>query len=319
MAGYDSIPGYQEFLNGLHSGRKVSPEILHDSIRAISIANIVSFQQIVQGEVNEVYDVLLSDGQSVVVRLCPSSESVFEREVWSIEKCAVLGLPVPEILGLSQRESEDGFIDVCIQKKIEGVLMSRSGIDPHAMARAVCQSGEYLREIHSISTSGFGYIDGEGCGMYASAAEEAVEYEALKKMLSEAAGVHDLDEQLLLDALSCVVEMIKSRDVIPLLIHNDFEPKHILLNEKKVAGIIDFGEATSGDPINDLVRFSFNDSGNILFSDFLKGYGDCDQERLLAYRVGFGLFMVAGCHSKNFSQGVMSGFEKVSADWQQIK
>lgn len=319
MAGFDSIPGYYEHLQTIHSFRSVSQETLDDCIRQVSPAGITQCKKIMEGETNEVYDVELADGLAVIVRIARSSRSVFDREHWAIESCLAKGIPVPEILSISRHDTEPEPIDACIQKKITGCLLTRYEGSEQDKSQIVRQCGDWLREMHTIKTTGYGYIDGNGRGMYESAREEVVEYESLEKGLMVAADAHGLERSLLLDALVFVVEMIETREVEPCFLHNDFEPKHVLVDKGAVVAIIDFGESSSGDPVNDLVRFSFCESGQLRFEDLLAGYGECDLKRLLGYRIGFGLFMVAGCHAKGFTEGVFNGMEKVQQDWQRVQ
>lgn len=315
MAGYDSIPGHADYLQGLESNLDITSSVLTASLRNVSREPIITCKKLLQGETNEVYDVELKDGLKLIIRIAGSSVSAFERETWAIERCSEIGIPTPKILDISQMETKQGSIDACIQHKVPGNLLSRSNDTSHAKAHMVSKCGEWLREMHSIKTTGFGYIDGNGCGIYPQVKDEALEYQQLEKGLIIAANAHGFDHKMLLDALAHVVDWIQTRVFSPCLIHNDFEPKHILVSNQKINAIIDFGEASSGDPINDLVRFSFCDTGTLLFTDLLKGYGECDLEGLLNYRIGFALFMVAGCHAKGFNEGTLNGFEKIQQDW----
>ena len=312
------IPGYREYLESADSGYGVSGDTLANCLRHVSDASASVTRRLFQGEVNEVYDVELTDGLAVIVRISKSSAAVFGRERWAIERCAAKGIPVPEILSLSSHGEGPDQIEACIQKKVRGRLLSLYGGSRRDRSRIAGQCGEWLREMHSITTTGFGYLDSDGRGTFSRAHDEAAEYQSLESGLLAAADAYGFERSILIDSLAFVVQTIESRSVEPRLIHNDFEPKHIIVDGNKAKAIIDFGEASGGDPINDLVRFSFCETDPVRFGDVLAGYGECDLTRLVAYRIGFSLFLVSGFHAKGFAAGAIEGYKRIQSDWRKV-
>lgn len=310
--------GYQGHLEQIHSNRRVSQRTLLECLAHVSDAQVTSCQRLVEGETNEVYDVQLADGLAVILRIAPSASGVFGRERWAIERCRSKGIPVPEILSISLHDTEPAPIQACVQRKVPGLLLTRYEGRAEDQIRLVRRCGELLREIHTIQTTGFGYLDEKGRGRFDTARQEGADYRNLEPGLADAAHQHGLDAHLLIDALAFVVDMVESRQVRPCLLHNDFEPKHIVINGQQVGAIIDFGESASGDPLNDLVRFSFFESGPVLFKDLLEGYGECDLSRLSAYRIGFLLFVVAGSHAKGFVDGTIDGGKRLLHEWRRV-
>lgn len=310
---------YQEHLQRIHANRRVSRRTLLECLRCVSASPITSCNRLVEGETNEVYDVELADGLALILRIARSSPGAFDRERWAIESCRAKGIPVPEILSISQHDTESVPIQASVQRKVVGRLLARSeGRDQH-QARLVRRCGELLREMHTIATTGFGYIDENGRGRFGAAREEAVDYRSLEPTLAAAAHDRGLDTRLFANALAFVVDMIETRQVQPCLLHNDFEPKHIMVDGQRVAAIIDFGESASGDPVNDLVRFSFFESGGpVLFEDLLAGYGPCDLSRLTAYRIGFSLFQIAGSHARGYVAGTLDGASRLRREWNRV-
>jgi len=315
VAGIDSIPGYREHLEAAHSGHAVSSETLADCLQHVSSAPAAVTRRLFQGEVNEVYDVELTDGLAVIVRISKSSTAVFGRERWAIERCAAKSIPVPEILSVSHHSDGPDQIEACIQKKVKGRLLSLYEGSRRDRSRIAGQCGEWLREMHSITTTGFGYLDSFGRGTFSRAHDEAAEYQSLESGLLAAANAFGFERSVLIDSLAFVVQAIESRAVEPRLIHNDFEPKHIIVDGHKAKAIIDFGEASGGDPINDLVRFSFCETDPVRFEDVLAGYGDCDLTRLLAYRMGFSMYLISRSHEKGFAAGAIEGYKRIQSDW----
>ncbi|MGK3111267.1 phosphotransferase family protein [Streptomyces sp. WAC05858] len=75
-----------------------------------------------------------------------------------------------------------------------------------------------------------------------------------------------------------------------ILLHGDLMPKHVWSSEGHLAALIDWGDATVGDPLFDLARFSM--AGQEAFQKFLKGYGNAtppDAYLLSFYRMVWSL------------------------------
>ncbi len=312
MTNSSEIPGYGTYLKNLHSKPGASPEQLRQYLRKVSKSEIVASTRIAQGEANEVYEVSFENGMGVIIRIDSRSGKQFEGERWAISRCAELDLPVPEILSIDTYENSNTSCSVWIHRKIDGVPLSQATSKPKNLMILGHKCGEILKKLHTIETKGYGYIDNVGNGKFSSRKGEASEYFALKETLMDAAESHRLDETLILQVLTFVTDFIRDNEPTPCLMHNDYEPKHILVKGNVVAGILDFGEAASGDPMNDLVRFSMSD--NILFDSFLNGYGDHDFERVMTYRLGFNLFVIAGCHRKGIESGVQYANRRLHKD-----
>ncbi|MCL5970000.1 MAG: phosphotransferase, partial [Patescibacteria group bacterium] len=46
-------------------------------------------------------------------------------------------------------------------------------------------------------------------------------------------------------------------DLDPFLNHNDFGPKHIMVNKNQITGILDWGEVSGHSPINDFAKWDY--------------------------------------------------------------
>lgn len=79
----------------------------------------------------------------------------------------------------------------------------------------------------------------------------------------------------------------------PALLHGDLDGSHILVQDGKVGGIIDFGDAKLGDPLYDFVSIHHDlfQLDRALLGEFLKGYGKKPSEeprfrdRLVTYTI----------------------------------
>lgn len=81
----------------------------------------------------------------------------------------------------------------------------------------------------------------------------------------------------------------------PLWLHGDMHPLNIVVNDDSVAGVIDFGDLTSGDPASDLaVGFMlFDSSGRERFRDSTGEHSDDTWNRSRAWAIALGTAFLA--------------------------
>lgn len=89
---------YQKYLSDIHAKLVTPDEVLNTVIKEATGETLISKKKIIAGEANEVYDVLLSNDNNVIIRISRSEKPDFEQEKWAINECGNIGVPVPEIL-----------------------------------------------------------------------------------------------------------------------------------------------------------------------------------------------------------------------------
>jgi aminoglycoside phosphotransferase (APT) family kinase protein len=143
--------------------------------------------------------------------------------------------------------------------------------------------GAQLRAVHDISLEGFGSLvvrGGNVSGVDRSWADTG------RRRTTRLSPVVDagLVAAELLDRAALAVdtwqELFTGVEVGHLL-HGDFHPRHVFAAEGSITGIIDWGDATSGDPVYDLARVLHSglleqdiDHGFTLVRAALASYGD---------------------------------------------
>lgn len=310
---------FKEYLHSVHAAWDLGTELLPRCIRKVTSATIAESRKLVHGEANEVYDVKTDDGIELIVRIAHREQDVFGREQWAIDRCRSLGLPVPEILDISAYKIDGHEAEVCIQTKLPGrrlVDLDPSSVEALDAAR---QCGEYLRRVHTIRTTGYGYIDAQGRGVYSSYAEAIAGLENLRSSLVSACDAIGTSANTMLEVFAFIQDKMPELEFTPYLIHNDFDPRHVLVEGSTVTGIIDFGEASSEDPVNDLTRFSFYDDKGPMFKALLEGYGACDLRNLQYYRLVFALYVLANNASRGFLPGAERAYRTVIRVWEKLE
>ncbi|MBV9358448.1 MAG: aminoglycoside phosphotransferase family protein [Chloroflexi bacterium] len=141
--------------------------------------------------------------------------------------------------------------------------------------------GAHLRSIHELALVGFGALSTqrEMRGKDDSWAETVQRPLAAIRPAVDAG----LVEEALITRLSGAVELHQNLFEVPhsRLLHGDFHPRHVYARAGEISGIIDWGDAMSGDPVYDLGRVLHSgmqarglDFGLSLVRAVIDGYGD---------------------------------------------
>lgn len=318
---YTATESYQQHLAELHAKQTVPAEMLNEILAEISSEPVISKQRIIGGEANEVYDISFAGGEQVIVRISRDAAKHFEQERWAIRECAMRGLPVPELLGIWDRSTLDHPLQLCIQRKLAGVLLPHANLSPNVLHEVVVQAGEFLSRIHAIPVKGFGYINGKGEGEFLTPERETeaflgmeAEFQALAKRL-------DLRADDMHRALQLIVDEERGvRSIEPCLTHNDFCAKHIMVANGAISGIIDFGEVAGSEPLSDFVRWAYYDAAHFPLAWLQEGYAnkqlfdDTFTQRLHVKRIAFSLWAMRWYDLRGYAEGVASARAKFVHD-----
>lgn len=301
---------YTQYLTNLHAKQTIPAELLNDILREVSPAPVQSQQRLIMGEANEVYDVAFDDGLQVIARIS-RDDKTFAREQWAIRECGLRGVPVPEVLGVWHRATHGQSLAICIQRKIEGVLLSHADLPLPVLRQIVVQAGELLSRIHAIPVKGFGYINGKGEGEFLTLEGDI---DAFVKMESAFLGLAqrvNLSNHVMSRALRLVVDAERRMPTgAPCLTHNDFCAKHILVANNTVSGIIDFGEVAGSEPLSDFVRWDYYDASRFPLEWLQEGYTNKQvfdppfTHRLHVKRIAFSLWVMRWYDMHGYPAGI---------------
>jgi len=250
---------YHTYLEQKHSKFGVRPEIVEDAIEKATGAENSESRRIIAGEVNEVYGVKTEKGD-FIVRISYGSEDRFTPEKWAIEKARESGVPAPEVLHIEEAEDKKKKVRVCVETKLSGTPLGDSELSEDETKAVVVQAGEILAKIHSVTPQKFGRLHEGGIGGH-----ESWESYMLRptrpqqvKGLLESAKRRDIPKEQIDQALQILGDHTELYgDATPHLLHGDYGPKHILVKDGRVTGILDFENVKSGDPIHDFAWWSY--------------------------------------------------------------
>jgi aminoglycoside phosphotransferase (APT) family kinase protein len=222
---------------------------------------------------NAVYEVE-AGGHRLVVKASPLHDAL-RGEAWACGQGLGAGCPVPAMLGFGRLGSGAGM-SALIMTRIVGLPR----VWPHPLLREV---GVRLRQLHEVRVPGFGCLsdaswDDSGVfslrhGSWRGFLEGVVgDVRALAGSYAVAGAVADAFARAV-DARGEALAAVE----IGSLCHGDLKVGHVLVDDDRLAGVIDWGDAVVGDPAWDIARFAHRADASSL-SLLLEGY---DPEEVL--------------------------------------
>lgn len=316
---------YQDFLIQKHRKLSTPFKILNEAVKKATGFPVFSSQRLVLGGVNEVYDVQTKDGKSVIVRISHDEHPGFEREKWAIEQCAKEDIPVPRILLIYTAKGENKNLTVCVESKLAGIplgtLIKEGAVREEKVKRYLKEAGSLLSKIHAIKSNGFGFLDGNGQGEFQTWEDVVLKYSVRKEKLLERAGRWQISPDAIVATLSILENHrnLYKQVTEGQLIHEDFGPEHIFVDNGKIVGIIDLENCIGGDPMMDFSWWDFFYGRNYPVKLLLEGY---ENKRVLEnfelklhlYRLHRGLFLLQYYDDENNPHGIEITKRNLSLD-----
>lgn len=229
------------------------------------------------------FGVDLADGRSVFVKTGPRTELV--AEAWAIGQVAAAGVPVPALAAY-----EDSAAVTPVPFLVVELLRS----DTLVTAGVSHEVGRALKRTHAHQVPGYGPIEVVGHPLDPDSVRGR--YDTWQEFIASI--VNEIDELVRVGLLTVeLAEAVRRRgaqlEASPLagetgvLLHADLKRDHVLAVDGRLTGIIDWGDASSGDPAWDLARASMMIPAE--FDPLIAAYpgADCDAVRrmLPVYRM----------------------------------
>ncbi len=270
---------YQDYLANLHQANTTEDSIVKALIQDSLHENTVSKKRIIAGEVNEVYDLTLESNKQVILRISKKDTQDFLQEQWAIGQCRSQNIPVPVIIFVGNTEVKGKPVSFCIMEKLPGSTLERGTINhkalqPKVLQQIITEAGNLLKRIHTIPTQGFGDLDAKGNGEFQSFTKILSKDPNQKQgllLLAKNTSIPQPTMESILDKLESVAE--KNADAMPVLNHGDYGPKHLMISDNKISGIIDWGDSSGNSPLYDLARWEYWFGDEFPTSWLLDGYG----------------------------------------------
>jgi aminoglycoside phosphotransferase (APT) family kinase protein len=214
----------------------------------------------------EVHDVVTASGARLVIRGEAEESIGLDQEAWFLAQARQAGVPAPEVLWLGTVDTPTDARTVMVQTAAEGVALA--GILPGMFAgqrrSAAASLGATIARLHSVGVGGF----------YRRHADGRFDYAELAAL--QAADLADRvdDLRVLAEAGLTSAQVCRAEDLLPeavaargggpaALCHCDLRPDHVFVTTGEnaaviVAGLIDFGDAAGGRPLDDVAMLCRN-------------------------------------------------------------
>lgn len=225
----------------------------------------IQFQKIIAWGLDHIlYDVDLGD-KRVVVRINQTSveDDYFEVEEYIYKKLIELGIQQCAVYYLEKRGKNFPYDFIILDKLMIGdfeKLLQEGEYTTDEEVSLVKISGEFLKKIHSIKTTKYGFFDRSQLpvGLVGTKDTWAEYYlTAFELNLSTLVELGYIDEEKATQIKNCV-ETNKSLLVCgsPVLLHGDYCDHNITSDMTTITGAIDWTDAISGDPLHDIAFWS---------------------------------------------------------------
>ena len=177
-----------------------------------------------------------TDGQSLIVRIAMQGDAPYLRERDVMGHMRAHGIPVPEVIGVTSVRGHPVSILAAVPGRPLLELMYERGADDPLIRQRCREAGEVLRAMHDV--------DPDGLMLPA----ETLFYREVEPFLRAYPRPRDLAVvRAAIDA--CLTRYPRERSAI---IHRDFGPDHVLVDDHGITGIIDWERAFLGDPAVDV-------------------------------------------------------------------
>jgi aminoglycoside phosphotransferase (APT) family kinase protein len=236
---------HQEFLNKLHGTMITSPEVIN-SITVEATGNpIDTKKRIIAGEVNEVWEVSVQNGNDIIVRISHGEEPGFETERWAMEQVRKRGVPTPEVLLIKKITDAGISKTICVETKIDGIPISKISLDDESQTAFSSQIASVLEKIHRINLEGFSNLGADGSTELITFAQYISDTINQKDELLGFARKANIPPEHVEKAVLQLQQNHNLYKIVvqPTLTHGDFGADHILFKDQVISGIIDMENA----------------------------------------------------------------------------
>ena len=194
---------------------------------------------------NETYRVDLSNDVAVVVRIARRPVSWFTDEAYVLAQARDAGVPTPEVLGVERVTHDGERLSVSIQRLLPGRSLDDlvGELSASDLERIVIDAGELMARVHSV------------------VADRGLRHELRPPDERIVARVTRIVEEALGPAAAAIVRrgadfLREERPVRALsLAQGDFLPKHLLIGDGAIVGVIDWEFAGPAPPAFDFARW----------------------------------------------------------------
>ena len=236
-----------------------TPRPLIDSVvRSVCGGDAERLVRLTGGGMNETYRVDLRNNVAVIVRIARQHVPWFSDEKHVMAEARGVGVPTREVLGFEQVEDDRELLSFSIQRLVPGRSLDEVAGEPPAreLERLVMDGGELLARVHTVVPQrGMRHGLQPRGDLFVGRVTRVVDQAFGPAAAAVVGGGADL-----------LREAVMSRPAPRVaLVHGDWVPKHLLIGDGAIVGVIDWEfagpaspafdfamwEVSAGDPLHD--------------------------------------------------------------------
>ena len=275
----------------------ISPDQVQAVVRRISRhASVLGITELHGGEISTVLEISLADAPACILKIYPESlQWKMAKEVYVLGLLRDLGTAIPKVLLADDTRS---VIDLnfVLMTRLDGTVLGRreAELSEAELFAIYAEMGAALRGINDVTLDSFGYIGPNGVWTPhpSNHAYMSAQFERKLTEFCTRGGDPGLAARLR-DSVTARQHLFEAA-ATPRLCHYDFHSGNVLvtwLGDPHLTGIVDFENATSGDPLMDIAKalYYFTAKDAPKRDGLLAGYGTIEradwQQTLDLYRL----------------------------------
>lgn len=267
--------------------------IIHRVFPHASVADVTELHG---GEISTVLEIALADAAACILKIYPASlQWKMAKETYVLRLLQDLGPVVPKIL-LADGTRSVIDLNYVLMTRLDGTVLGRreATLSEAELFAIYAEMGAALRRINDVTLDSFGYIGPNGVwtAYPSNHVYMSVQFDRKLTEFCTRGGDRALAARLR-DSVAARQHLFEAATT-PRLCHYDFHAGNVLVTSQEaphLTGIVDFENATSGDPLMDIAKalYYFTPKDAPKRDGLLAGYGRIEradwQQTLDLYRL----------------------------------
>jgi len=265
-------------------------------VRQVSSQEVRDVTELHGGEISTVLEISLADAPACILKIYPASlQWKMAKEVYVLGLLRDLGVAIPKILLADETRS---VIDLnyLLMTRLDGTVLGQreATLSDAELFDIYAEMGVALRQINDVTLDSFGYIGPNGVWTSHPSNHAYMSAQFERKLMEF--GTRGGDPALAARIRGSVTarQHLFNAASTPRLCHYDFHAGNVLVTSQgqpHLSGIVDFENATSGDPLMDVAKalYYFKAKDAPKRDGLLTGYGTIErpdwQQTLGLYRL----------------------------------
>ncbi len=234
----------------------VTPRPLLASVVSMVCGEAGEPTRLTAGGLNETYRVDFANRSPVVVRIARRPEPWFTNEAPAINRARLAGIPAPEVLDVEHVEHDDELLSFSILEMLPGQPLDEIAGDlpPDELERIVNSAGELLAQLRSFDPSSAEPVGEAPLAPHTLALPSDAVVDRAVRAATNAVGP-DAGAAVEHGVELFAAQLGAANAEVHVVTHGDWLPKHFMISEQEIVGVIDWEFASAARAAIDLAHW----------------------------------------------------------------